>query len=193
MNQLQLEPYAQLPSEDVGRLVTFGIGADDLLYVVLDPDWVYGPELQPAKPYVALSPQNYLVYRFESGEARLLASITGNPFEVHHIQPIEDDRILLVGARCYWLGGRADQNARIYRGDGTFERSFTLGDGIAGLAVTPDGLIWTSYWDEGVYGNLGLGAARDGAGRWAATAGQSRPGCMATRWEQGVRIRSSHS
>ena len=30
-----------------------------------------------------------------------------------------------------------------------------MGDGIQGVAVTPEGLIWTSYFDEGVFGNFG--------------------------------------
>lgn len=30
-----------------------------------------------------------------------------------------------------------------------------MGDGIGNLAVTPEGTIWTGYFDEGVFGNFG--------------------------------------
>jgi hypothetical protein len=43
---------------------------------------------------------------------------------------------------------------------GRFLRSVNLGDGIADVQATPDGEIWVSYFDEGVFG--------DGIGRYGA-------------------------
>ncbi|WP_176444820.1 hypothetical protein [Paenibacillus herberti] len=34
-------------------------------------------------------------------------------------------------------------------------REFLLGDGIQSVQVTDKGIIWTSYFDEGVFGNNG--------------------------------------
>lgn len=73
----------------------------------------------------------------------------------HFIQPIGED-ILLLGARsrCY-RDGSADQNAVIVDRNGGKLREMCLGDGIQSCAVTADGRIITSYFDEGVFGNFG--------------------------------------
>ncbi|RYD53854.1 MAG: hypothetical protein EOP83_22815 [Verrucomicrobiaceae bacterium] len=72
--------------------------------------------------------------------------------------------MLLVSCRCnYWEDG-ADENGRLYHTDGRFLRGVTLGDGIQDVAVTPDGLIWTSYFDEGVFGGLGRRATLESSG-----------------------------
>ncbi|WP_440117757.1 hypothetical protein [Paenibacillus sp. QZ-Y1] len=39
--------------------------------------------------------------------------------------------------------------------DGNTIREFLLGDGIQSVQVTKNGTIWTSYFDEGVFGNNG--------------------------------------
>jgi hypothetical protein len=48
-------------------------------------------------------------------------------------------------------------NARFYSEDGSFIRSIGVGDAINDLQTTCDGLIWVSYFDEGVFGG-GIGA-----------------------------------
>jgi hypothetical protein len=73
------------------------------------------------------------------------------------VQPMPDDRILLVGARCRWRPEGPDQNAVVVDGDGVEERWGTFGDGIEDVRATPSGEVWVSYFDEGVFGNYGWG------------------------------------
>ncbi len=72
------------------------------------------------------------------------------------IQSIEKDNILLVSARSnFYDNGKFDCNARVFDSDGNLLREFLLGDGIQNLYVTNENNIWTSYFDEGVFGNYG--------------------------------------
>ena len=73
----------------------------------------------------------------------------------HFIQPLGED-ILLLGARARrYRDGSTDMNAVIVDKNGGTLRSMCLGDGIESCAVTRDGRIITSYFDEGVFGNFG--------------------------------------
>jgi hypothetical protein len=71
------------------------------------------------------------------------------------VQPLPNGEILLVGARCYYRDGDPDKNASVFSQDGKLQRRFVLGDGINSGQTTSEGLIWTSYFDEGVFGNCG--------------------------------------
>ncbi|CAI7663265.1 unnamed protein product [Penicillium discolor] len=59
--------------------------------------------------------------------------IWGQTYNYHYVQPLHD-HLLLVGARCTYYGN---------------------GDGIQSVQVTANGTIWTSYFDEGIFGNYG--------------------------------------
>lgn len=83
----------------------------------------------------------------------ILNDQTGN---YHFIQPLGDDKILVVAARCNrYKDGTHDLNGKVMTYDGALVREFLLGDGIQDVAVTKNGQIWTSYFDEGVFGNYG--------------------------------------
>ena len=60
-----------------------------------------------------------------------------------HVQPYDNGWI--VG---YSRTGRAN----LYDGAGALLRTLNLGDAIEDLQTLPDGRIWVSYFDEGVYG-----------------------------------------
>jgi hypothetical protein len=79
------------------------------------------------------------------------------------IQPLPAGEILVVGGRCDFRNGNPEQNAAVYGPDGALRRKFVLGDGINCVQATADGMIWVSYFDEGVFGNFGwkkpMGAA----------------------------------
>ncbi len=62
---------------------------------------------------------------------------------------------LLVGARCYWRATGAEKNALAVTWSGKKLGRFTFGDGIEDVRATPNGTIWVSYFDEGVFGNYG--------------------------------------
>jgi len=88
---------------------------------------------------------------------------------VHFIQPI-DGNFLLLGARAtQYRDGSADQNAIIIDRFGNQIQSFCLGDGIENCIVDSQNNIVTSYFDEGIFGNNGwndpLGA--NGIVKWS--------------------------
>lgn len=46
-------------------------------------------------------------------------------------------------------------NGKLFDLDGVLLKEILLGDGIQSLQVSKSGTIWTSYFDEGVFGNYG--------------------------------------
>ena len=100
-------------------------------------------------------PQRYRVLVLRKGELELDLVIHDERFNIHTVQPVGDD-LLLVCARSQYRGKNdVDLNARVYARDGTFLREFLLGDGVETVQTTGRGEIWTSYFDEGVFGNYG--------------------------------------
>lgn len=71
------------------------------------------------------------------------------------VQPLPDGEVLLVGARCHYRDGDPEKNAVVFSRDGKLLRQFVLGDGINSVQTTDEGMIWASYFDEGVFGNYG--------------------------------------
>ena len=74
----------------------------------------------------------------------------------HFIRPVPDGSILLLGARClYSEKNGPEKNAVFTDREGSVLRELTFGDGIADCIVRNDGVIITSYFDEGIFGNYG--------------------------------------
>ena len=74
------------------------------------------------------------------------------------VQVLPNDELLVVGTRCERReDGSYDLNGRVFGPDGVLRREFLLGDGIQDVQTTRDGRIWVSYFDEGIFGNLGWG------------------------------------
>ncbi len=72
------------------------------------------------------------------------------------IRPVPDGSFLLLGARCmYSKKNGPEKNAVFTDKEGNVLRELTFGDGIADCIVRKDGIIITSYFDEGVLGNYG--------------------------------------
>lgn len=74
-----------------------------------------------------------------------------------HVQPLPDDRFLVVGARNRWSAAGVHHNARVVDPAGDVVRTGLFGDGVGHVATTPTGHTWVGYFDEGVYGNFGWG------------------------------------
>lgn len=158
--QVTLEPHAVIEAEESdSRVVAFNIGPDFRPYVVtacepldyrrsgaggatfakVTPDW----------------PQKYRVVCIEDSRVALDLTVGPVSFNVHHVQPL-GDAILLACSRSYRRGPQDfDLNAHVFDRNGNLLRSFLLGDGIECVQTTVAGTIWTSYFDEGVLGNLG--------------------------------------
>lgn len=72
------------------------------------------------------------------------------------VQPLPHGELLVVGGRCR----SGHENAEVFTAAGRRRRSFCAGDGIESVQVSRSGQIWVSYFDEGVFGNLGWGGGR---------------------------------
>jgi hypothetical protein len=144
---------------DPVRIVAFNVGADGDVWIVeglealdyrtADNGFATFPKTRPA------SPQRYRVWQLRDGNVVRDRLIEGEQFNVHDVQPVGED-LLLVCVRSQYRGpGDFDLNGRVYDGSGRLRRAILLGDGIQTIQATAGGTIWASYFDEGVYGNFG--------------------------------------
>lgn len=147
-----------LRSQRSGETVGMNIGPDGAMYIVTaiePPDnriWKNGASFP--KP-VADRPRDYRVIVLAGGEVTIEVSLGGEQMNFPSVQPLSGD-ILLVGSRCEFRSADdIDKNGRVYSKAGKLQSAFVLGDGIADVQTTASGVIWTSYFDEGVFGNLG--------------------------------------
>lgn len=158
---LRLTPLADLqPFANDGNLVAVTVGADRLIYVIIAlgsldyrADTAGGVSFAKTKPD---EPQTYRVVGLYEGEPIVDVHISQEQFNIHDVQPLPDNELLLACCRCCYRGpDNYEKNGRVYNSKGEFVRELLLGDGIASVQTTSDGLIWTSYFDEGVFGNFG--------------------------------------
>ncbi|MBA4148286.1 MAG: hypothetical protein H0X66_09230 [Verrucomicrobia bacterium] len=159
MPTITLEPLATFDEPDIGELVAFSVGFDGLPYVVtaIKPiDYrATGDSGATFAKSKGETPQDYKIFRAEKEGFQLLVTIRNEPFNIHFVQPMPDGRFLLVCARCHYNRSDPERNARIYDSAGTCVSAITLGDGIQDVRVGIDARIWTSYFDEGIFGNCG--------------------------------------
>jgi hypothetical protein len=157
---LRLSPVASLTSWiGEGELVAFNIGPDSVVYLVVALRPLDYRIERPGRGSFAKTmpeqPQTYRVVGLSGSEAFLDIVIDGERFNIHDIQPLVDE-LLLVCVRSYYNGpDDFEKNGRVYTRGGKFAREILLGDGIKSVQTTSDGVIWTSFFDEGVFGNYG--------------------------------------
>lgn len=100
--------------------------------------------------------QNYRIFYTVNNDLIYLTDIENEPFNIHEVQFLTNNRILLVCCRSRYVNkNKFDKNGRIYSDSGIYQQSILLGDGIQSVRVSNKGKIWTSYFDEGVFGNYG--------------------------------------
>jgi hypothetical protein len=97
-----------------------------------------------------------IVHLAHNGELSNLIDLS-EVFVAHpYVQPLPGDRYLVVGSRTYrFKDGSHERNGYVYGRDGRIERDFLMGDGIADVQCDATGSAWTSYFDEGIFGNFG--------------------------------------
>jgi len=154
-NFLRVTPIVSIASyvED-GEVVAFNVGLDGLVYLVvaLNPlDYRNGNFAKT----VSDRPQTYRVFALRGDQPVFDLVIEGEPFNIHDVQPLGKDLLLVCSRSYYRSQDDFDKNGRVYARDGTFIREILLGDGIGRVQTTSDGVIWTGYFDEGVFGNYG--------------------------------------
>ena len=161
MNSLQLAPIADLTSFlGAGELVALNVGPDSQLYAVIALNKLdYRIEVPTGASFaksIPDSPQAYRVVAFQDGAASMDVHIASDKFNIHDIQPLPNGELLLVCGRSHYRGPNDyDRNGRIYSSRGELVREILLGDGIQSVQTTATGTIWTSFFDEGVFGNYG--------------------------------------
>lgn len=149
-------------------LVDCSIGWDGgvyLLYSACVPERIQGMFVDPHADteYKALC----LWINWEDGsligEELLLFGI--QKMNLHFIQPVKD-QILLLGARAgQYSDGTQDQNAVFVTRQGDPVFCTCMGDGIEQCIALEDGRIITSYFDEGVLAVWGMALQRPAAWR----------------------------
>ncbi len=99
-------------------------------------------------------PHDIRVLRFDGSEI-VQCDIPDQHWNFSHVQPLPDGELLFVVSRSRCFADDVyDLNAKVFTEDGTFTREFLLGDGIRQMQTTADGRIWTSYFDEGIFGDV---------------------------------------
>jgi hypothetical protein len=160
-NTISVPPaYDLSPFLSKGEIVAFNVGfSDELLVGVALKALDYQKERKGRAVFAKTKPnepQRYRLLRGHNGSIESLSLIENEEYNIHDLQILPDNNILLVCGRSQYRGpDDFEKNGRIYSGDGKFIREILLGDGIQNTQVTSNGIIWTSFFDEGVFGNFG--------------------------------------
>jgi hypothetical protein len=158
---IRLFPIADLgPVSSGGEIVAVNVGPDGSIYaVVASRPLDYRLERQGGASFaktIPAQPQNYRVVGMSRGKAVVDVRIANEKFNIHDVQPLSSDELLLACCRSHYYGpDDFEKNGRVYNRDGVFVREILLGDGIQSVQATSDGMIWANYFDEGVFGNFG--------------------------------------
>lgn len=151
-----LQPLADISAYMEGfEIVSAQIGSDGCMYVLLIKQ-IPVQKRGSSESNNLKKTFTYKVLYFDDQDIEEVV-IADQHFKYHYVQPLHR-HLLLVGARCAYYGdGKYELNAKVCDYKGNTIREFLLGDGIQSVQVTEQGTIWTSYFDEGVFGNNGWG------------------------------------
>lgn len=110
------------------------------------------------KPYHEPGPHDARILVVDEVGTRTIR-LTGLPRSFTELQPLSDDRFLMVDSRISFQGiDRGYQNAWILdRGGNPTGMQLHVGDGVNHLKSSSDDRFWAGYMDEGVYGDYPIG------------------------------------
>ncbi len=157
---LELRPWLDLASYLVGfDLVSLSLGPGGELYALAVTALAnYRETASSGVSFLRVwteRPHNVRVLLFD-GINVTQRDLLDQHWNFSHVHPLPDDELLFVVSRSRCFAADVyDLNAKVFTEDGTFKREFLLGDGIRDMQTTTDGRIWTSYFDEGIFGNFG--------------------------------------
>lgn len=98
----------------------------------------------------------YEIYHIKDGSIHSKMVLDNLDVDFHFLRVLNNNEFLIVGARCrYHSEDNIDNNAVVVDERGNIKRKFILGDGIQDIKIESNSIIWTGYFDEGVYGNYG--------------------------------------
>jgi len=122
-----------------------------LLYEEGRPPFPRNPVLNELQDWYRTVPKaHHIVHLAREGMRHLRITNDGSSRITSFVQPLSDGWLLVDGRK-----GRA----RILDSEGVLLNTLDLGDAIKDVQTTGDGLIWVSYFDEGVFGG---GPGKDG-------------------------------
>lgn len=157
---IRLSPIISLASivQD-GELVAFDVGPERAVYLTFALKPLDYRDNQPGRgsfpKTIPQRAQDYRVIALVGSDVVLDIAISGEQFNISHVQPLGDELLLVCARSCYRGPKDFEKNGRVYTLEGKFVREILLGDGIESVQTTLGGVIWTSYFDEGVFGNFG--------------------------------------
>ncbi len=156
----KLQPYYSFePFIKDGEIVAFNVDNDNEILAVIAHKALDYQHENSYGSFAKTKPDEQQVYEIlksSNGELSSLCLIKEEKFNIHDVQLLPQNRVLLICARSeYRSANDFDKNGRIYSDEGVFLDEILLGDGIQDTQVTREGEIWTSYFDEGVFGNKG--------------------------------------
>lgn len=159
--EIDIKPsYDISPFLNEGSIVAFNVSyADEILVLIarneLDyqeeqKEWAVFPKAKPERA------QSYEIIKASNGILESVCVIRNEKFNIHDVQFLPKEKLLLICSRSQYNGPNDfEKNGRLYSISGEFVGEILLGDGIQNTQVSPSGNIWTSYFDEGIFGNYG--------------------------------------
>jgi hypothetical protein len=148
--RLQLSRIVDLsPYLDGGEVVAVDVGFDSQLCALVALKKLdYRSNASSGVSFAKTLPdesQSYRLLTFFEGLLTRDLTIRNERFNIHFVQPLPNDQLLLVCARCRrYTSGDFDLNGRIYSASGRLSREILLGDGIARVQTGSSGL---NAWD----------------------------------------------
>ena len=140
------------------KLIDFSVGYDGVIYLLFcdrEPELLQGKFVNTES--LAHFTAVFACWDWENRELLGIEVLDLGllPFNYYMLRPLQDS-FVLVGARCWNRGSTdVDKNVLLLDRSGAVKREFCFGDGIEDCVTTSDGRILTSYFDEGIFGNLG--------------------------------------
>ena len=159
---LKLAPIADLSLYLTGQHHLIGAaGPDGQLYLAIYK------RREANRLYSAESDTSYRVLALYEGQVTLDRVFPDLPYGLNFLQPLPGDELLFVYSRTRYRGPEDfETNGYIMALFGRLQREIFLGDGIEDMQTTSSGRIWTSYFDEGVYGSATQNIGASGVVAW---------------------------
>ncbi len=156
---LVIQPIINLSEklEDEDEIMSVSVDKNGINILIIHSAPQYKTENGRFAAIKSDKPKDYTFMRFDlKGNEIFSTLIKDEYYNFHNVNFLPTKEILLICGRCrYKNENEIDKNARIYSLNGDLLRDFVAGDGIQDVKIDNAGNIWTSYSDEGIFGNYG--------------------------------------
>ena len=154
MEKMFINPIASIDKiQNKNYIIDISIDSKGVISVLSQEKKTESPESQ-------CNPDNvvdiYDVYEMENNHLSHKFKIKNQDVDFNYLRRINNEKYLITSARCrFYSEDNIEKNALIINSKGKVLDKFTLGDGIEDIKVEKESIIWTSYFDEGIFGNYG--------------------------------------